>query len=226
MMLRAMALGAMLMVSAGQVVAQERLYGVASVIDGDTLEIHGMRIRLHGIDAPESAQLCERPSGKTWRCGQQASLALSDRIGSSSVTCRRTDTDRYGRMVAVCTEEGGDINAWMVAEGWAVAYTSYSRDYAGLEVTAKAASSNIWSGAFVMPWDWRRGQRVVETRPPRDARRTGCDIKGNVNRRGDRIYHLPAEHSYARTRIDEGKGERWFCSEEEARQAGWRRSGR
>ena len=226
MMLRAMALGAILMVSAGQVVAQERLSGVASVIDGDTLEIHGTRIRLHGIDAPESAQLCKRPSGKTWRCGQQASLALSDRLGRSPVTCRRTDTDRYGRMVAVCTEEGADINAWMVAEGWAVAYTRYSRDYAGLEARAKAAGSKIWSGAFVMPWEWRRGQRVVETRPPRDARRTGCDIKGNINRRGDRIYHLPAAHSYARTRIDEGEGERWFCSEEEARQAGWRRSGR
>jgi len=66
MMLRATALGAMLMVSAGQVVAQEQLSGVASVIDGDTLEIHGTRIRLHGIDAPESAQLCERSSGKTW----------------------------------------------------------------------------------------------------------------------------------------------------------------
>ena len=73
--------------------AAQTITGVASVTDGDSLEIRGIRIRLHGIDAPESRQLCTRPSGKTWRCGQQAALALSDRIGRRSVSCESREVD-------------------------------------------------------------------------------------------------------------------------------------
>ena len=78
------------------------LMGVASVVDGDTIEIRGQRIRLFGIDAPESSQLCERPTGARWRCGQQASFALADRIGRATVRCDPRDLDYYGRVVAVC----------------------------------------------------------------------------------------------------------------------------
>ena len=127
--------------------------------DGDSLEIRGTRIRLHGIDAPESRQLCTRPSGQTWRCGQRAALALSDQIGRRGVTCEARDTDRYGRTIAVCLQDGIDLNAWMVAEGWAVAYRQYSRDYVSDETEARSAGRNIWTGTFVMPWDWRRGAR-------------------------------------------------------------------
>lgn len=134
--------------------------GVASVIDGDTLEIRGTRIRLHGIDAPESSQRCTRPSGQKWRCGQQAALVLSDRIGHRGVSCDRRDIDRYGRTIAVCSQDGVDLNSWMVQEGWAVAYRQYSQDYVGEEADARRAGRNIWSGSFVMPWDWRRGVRT------------------------------------------------------------------
>ena len=156
-MLRMISLLAILL-SATPATANE-LNGVASVIDGDTVEIRGTRIRLHGIDAPESRQLCTRPSGQSWRCGQQAALALSDRIGRRSVSCVARDTDRYGRIIAVCSQDGIDLNAWMVAEGWAVAYRRYSLDYASAETEAQSAGRNIWSGTFVMPWDWRRGAR-------------------------------------------------------------------
>jgi endonuclease YncB( thermonuclease family) len=139
--------------------AAQTITGVASVTDGDSLEIRGIRIRLHGIDAPESRQLCTRPSGETWRCGQQAALALSDRIGRRSVSCESLDTDRYGRTIAVCLQDGVDLNAWMVREGWAAAYRQYSRDYVPAEADARRAVRNIWSGTFVMPWDWRRGAR-------------------------------------------------------------------
>lgn len=140
-------------------ISAETITGVASVTDGDTLEIRGTRIRLHGIDAPESSQRCTRPSGQEWRCGQQAALALSDRIGRRSVSCEERDIDRYGRTIAVCSQGGVDLNSWMVQEGWAVAYRQYSRDYVGEETEAWRAGRNIWSGTLVMPWDWRRGVR-------------------------------------------------------------------
>ena len=141
-------------------VAANNLVGVASVIDADTLEIHGVRIRLHGIDAPESRQLCTNPSGQQWRCGQQAALALSDRIGRRTVNCAVRDVDRYGRAIAVCTQDNQDLNRWLVSEGWAVAYRRYSRDYIGAEDQARRAGRNIWAGQFVMSWNWRRGQRL------------------------------------------------------------------
>jgi endonuclease YncB( thermonuclease family) len=141
-------------------VLAQTITGVASVTDGDSLEIRGTRIRLHGIDAPESRQLCTGPSGQQWRCGQQAALALSDRIGRRSVSCVTRDIDRYGRTIAVCSQDGVDLNRWMVSEGWAVAYRQFSRDYVAVEAEARRAGRNIWSGSFVMPWDWRRGVRT------------------------------------------------------------------
>jgi len=136
--------------------AQTPIIGVASVIDGDTIEIHGTRIRLFGIDAPKSSQLCVRPTGERWRCGQQASFALADRIGRATVSCEQRDIDRYGRVVAVCFKGAEDLDRWMVANGWAVAYRRYSLDYVAEEDAARRNRINIWSGEFDMPWDWRR----------------------------------------------------------------------
>ena len=140
-------------------VAKDRIVGVASVIDGDTIEIHGLRIRLFGIDAPESSQRCVRPTGERWRCGQQASFALADRIGRVTVSCQPRDLDRYGRVVAVCFKGSEDLNRWMVANGWAVAYKQYSLDYVADEFGARRSQTNIWSGEFEMPWDWRLQHR-------------------------------------------------------------------
>ena len=94
-----------LLVPSAAAAEPRQIVGVASVIDGDTIEIHGQRIRLFGIDAPESSQLCARPTGERWRCGQQASFALADRIGRATVSCQPHDLDRYGRIVAVCFQE-------------------------------------------------------------------------------------------------------------------------
>lgn len=133
--------------------AEDALTGVVSVVDGDTIEIHGTRIRLHGIDAPESAQMCFDADEQPWRCAQKASLALADRIGRAPATCRGEGTDRYARVIAVCFQDGEDLNDWMVARGWAVAYRRYSEDYVASEQAAKAAEAGIWSSRFVMPWD-------------------------------------------------------------------------
>ena len=202
--------------------AQADVSGQAAVIDGDTIEVRGSRVRLHGIDAPESAQTC-LDNGKLWLCGQHASRALSERIAGRSVDCKETAKDSYGRIVAVCLLGGTDLNAWMVAQGWALAYRRYSSAYAGEEASAKAARHGIWRGDFVAPWDWRAGIRNNRDR----GRNTGeCRIKGNIGRDGARIYHVPGGKYYERTRISPSKGERWFCSEAEARSAGWRKSRR
>jgi endonuclease YncB( thermonuclease family) len=137
-----------------------QITGIPSVIDGDTIEIHGQRIRLFGIDAPEGGQQCRRPDGTRWRCGQRAALALQDHIDRRPITCEQRDTDRYGRIVARCAVAGEDINAWLVANGWAVAYTRYSGDYVEQQIRARAERRGIWSGDFVIPSDWRRGARL------------------------------------------------------------------
>lgn len=100
-----------------------RVVGVATVIDGDTLEVHGHRIRLHAIDAPEGKQVCQWSDGSSWYCGQRAALALADKIGRSAATCIGRDHDRYGRMVAVCSVRGEDLNAgWFPKDGrWRIA---------------------------------------------------------------------------------------------------------
>ena len=132
--------------------------GIASVIDGDTIEIHGRRIRLHGIDAPESRQQCER-DGKRWACGKDAAFALADLIDRKPVSCDQRDTDRYGRIVAVCRLGNIDLNGWLVSQGYALAYRRYSRDYVDEEDEARQARAGIWAGEFVAPWDWRQGKR-------------------------------------------------------------------
>ena len=192
--------------------------GTASVIDGDTLEIHGQRIRFHGIDAPESRQLC-RLDGKPWQCGKDAANALADKIARRPVTCEDLGRDRYDRIIARCTVAGEDLEKWMVLQGLAVAYRRYSHDYVDQEAEARAARRGIWAGEFVKPWEWRRGKRLVANDNAPDQ----CHIKGNISRSGERIYHAPGGQYYDRTKIDPSKGERWFCSERQAKAAGWRR---
>ncbi len=199
------------------------------MIDGDTIDVGRTRVRLHGVDAPESGQSCIA-SGARWPCGRRATRALAERLGSRTVICEERDPDRYGRIVAVCRQDGRDINAWLVAKGWALAYRRYSRAYVDEERTARSAREGMWRGEFVAPWDWRRGKRLRDSartsRPSARAASKRCNIQGNIGRGGKRIYHMPSGHYYARTRIDTSRGERWFCSEREARAAGWRRAGR
>ena len=195
--------------------------GPAKVVDGDTLKVAGERIRLHGIDAPESRQLCFI-DGKPWQCGKDAANILSDEIARQPVTCEDLGRDRYERIIAKCTVAGEDIGAWMVSEGLALAYRSYSLDYVDEEADAHAARRGIWASEFVKPWDWRRGKRIAANENAPDQ----CHIKGNISSKSERIYHVPGGQYYDRTKIDPSKGERWFCSEAEARAAGWRRSKR
>lgn len=207
-------------------VSRPNVSGSGRVLDGDTLEIGRTRVRLHGIDAPESRQSCVA-DGRRWPCGERATRALASRIGSRTVNCEERDRDRYGRSVGVCREAGEDLNAWMVRQGWALAYRRYSRAYVAEESEARTARRGMWRGDFVKPWDWRRGERLAGITAASDNAAGGrCRIKGNIAQNGTRIYHMPGGQFYDRTRIDTSRGERWFCTENEARTAGWRRSRR
>ncbi|KQT80554.1 thermonuclease family protein [Methylobacterium sp. Leaf466] len=203
------------------------IVGRASVTDGDTLVIRETRIRLHGIDAPESAQTCKDATSKDYRCGQAAALALADHIGKRMVTCEPRDTDRYGRVVALCRADAEDLNAWMVREGHAIAYRRYAEDYVNAELTAKALRTGIWAGTFQDPSEWRRAHRAggEDTRPETvtpPTGKSGCTIKGNISAGGQRIYHLPGSRDYDWTRVNDRAGERMFCTGDEAKAAGWR----
>ena len=124
--------------------------GPARVIDGDTLEVQGEHIRLHGIDAPESRQLCFI-DGRRWQCGKDAANILADFINNRSVTCEDLGRDRYKRIIAKCTAAGEDIGSWMVRQGLALAYRRYSHDYVEEEAEAQAARRGIWASEFVKP---------------------------------------------------------------------------
>lgn len=139
--------------------AAELIIGRASVVDGDTLEVHGRRVRLFGIDAPEAGQTCQDAHGQAYRCGQKAASTLEARIGGGVVTCEPTDIDRYGREVAVCRVFGEDLGAWMVGLGWAVAYRTYSERYVPAEELARRRKLGLWAGRFTGPSGWRQDHR-------------------------------------------------------------------
>ena len=198
-------------------VAAATLTGKADIVDGDTIRVGGIPVRLYGIDAPEGRQTCQRDA-KTYACGKQATKTLATLIAGQSVQCEIIGRDDYARALGVCMVGDVELNRTMVRDGWALAFVKYSDRYAADQVAAEAAKAGLWAGSFVKPWEWRLGgaQAAQKTRT--------CAIKGNINGNGEHIYHLPFQHFYRRVRNDESKGERRFCTEQEALEAGWRRA--
>ena len=139
-----------------QPAAAQTITGRASIIDGDTLEIHGQRIRLSAIDAPESGQTCADANGKPWRCGTFAARAMDDLAGGKTLTCDPVDVDRYNRIVAVCYAGQTDVGAALVRAGLAMAYRKYGLDYVADEKAAQIEKQGMWAGQFEWPWDWRK----------------------------------------------------------------------
>ena len=204
-------------------------YGLGHSKDGDSLTVGSRQVRLFGIDAPEFDQTCNR-NGERWSCGSEAADYLSRLVTGRDVRCRLVSTDQYDRAVSRCTVGTTDINAAMVESGFATAFRQYSSDYTAAEARAKAAKRGIWAGTFEAPRAYRREEKqarsIATSRPVRSqgrsnawASRSACVIKGNQNRRGQWIYHLPGMPYYDRTRA-----EQLFCSEAEAQAAGYRRA--
>lgn len=187
------------------------------VVDGDTLDLGGRIYRLHGIDAPEAGQVCAEEGGGRWACGKAAIERLEELVHGSDVQCDDRGQDLYGRTIGVCIAAGVDVNARMVREGMAWAFRKYSEDYSSLEDDARGEHIGVWRHETVPPWEYRSHQwdQAAQASP------NGCPIKGNISGNG-RIYHAPWSPWYAKTRINEKKGERWFCDEAEAVAAGWR----
>lgn len=214
--------------------------GPAEVVDGDTIDMTGTRIRLVGIDAPESAQQCRR-DGQAWGCGADAAAAMREILAAGPLECTAQGADRYGRTLATCRNSLFDLGHEMVRRGLAMPSDDAPYEYAEARDLAKKLKFGMWAGEFDEPAAWRAAHPQVtpqlarsETTASRPASRVraaaapaerryangmGCAIKGNHSRYGDYIYHLPGQRYYDTTRP-----ERLFCTEREAMAAGFRRS--
>lgn len=143
------------LLSGGPALAHD-LIGQASIIDGDTLEMHGIRIRLWGIDAPESTQLCRNEESSQYRCGAKAANDLDAFIARRPVSCSPVSEDQYGRTVATCSVAGVDLGAWLVSNGLALDWPQFSQGrYQAAQHDADHAGKGMWAGSYVAPWLYR-----------------------------------------------------------------------
>jgi endonuclease YncB( thermonuclease family) len=139
---------------------QELIAGGVKVVDGDTLVLDGRRIRLVGIDAPELRQICQRDH-RPWPCGKAARDHLAGLIGGAKATCEAGGSDRYDRLLAVCSSGGRDLNAAMVDAGYAVAFGDYEAEESG----AREKRLGIWAGTFDAPRTWRQTHGGMDEAP-------------------------------------------------------------
>jgi micrococcal nuclease len=192
---------------------------VVGVTDGDTIRIRvegrTERVRVIGIDTPEL---------RTRDCyAQQAASRMQSLVQGKQVRLARDpsqdDRDRYGRLLRhVLLPDGRSVAVVLIEGGYGTEYT-YDVPYAGraahqaAEASARAARRGVWASGC-------RAAPASPTAGPTSGGR--CLIKGNLSSDGERIYHVPGGRSYDRTVVTESRGERWFCTEAEARAAGWR----
>ena len=153
------------------------LVGRASVVDGDTIEIHGERIRIFGIDAPETTQLCRGSDGLHYRCGAKAANELSQFMGQSTIACTPVAVDRYARQVTTCMVDDRDVAEWLVRNGHALDWPKYSHGkYSAAQAQAAQDEMGIWAGSFAQPWRYRDCMKL------RAATRECSDLSSMVSR--------------------------------------------
>jgi endonuclease YncB( thermonuclease family) len=192
--------------------------GPGEALSGDLLRVAGTTMRLAGIEAPEQQQTCGA-GNRRQSCGAAAQAALARLVGGRSVSCTQSGSDSAGRPLVTCTQGKIDINGELVRQGHAFAAGSLFATYSGLEREARNAKVGIWAaGEVERPSEFRSKLWAEAKRRSPD----GCPIKGRVTTGGSRIYVLPWSPDYDRGRIQKARGERWFCSEQEAEAAGFR----
>ena len=196
------------------------------VIDGDTLEIDGHTVQLYGIDAPELGQHCER-NGDLWAGGMEAALFLQKTVTFEGppIECAPWDEERPddgggGLVIGVCQVGPKVVGLAMVQNGYAVALPDSFPDYKEAEKQARQARLGLWQSDFVPPWEWREGTGA-DARSSDWIRR--CNVKGALGPAGEALYYVPTDQSYEDVASDPARGEQMFCSDEEARAAGWTR---
>lgn len=219
-------LAALLLAAGGTSARAQSLSGAAEAVDGDTLSLSGVLVRLSGIDAVEKGQLCVR-NGAEWACGEDAREQLAELVRDRPVDCRGGATDAQGRIVARCTVGQIDLAETMVLSGYAISVPAEAADYSEVEGRARQFTLGIWGAEFEQPHDWRAAHPEAAPQPKKVAAAPakqrvyrdsfGCAIKGNRSYRGDWIYYLPGQPYYDVTRPEE-----LFCTEAEAQAAGYR----
>jgi len=194
-----------------------KLVGRAVVGTGDTLRLQGTSVRLSGIEAPDHGQQCMRDGSKHWKCGVAAKQALAKLVSGQTVACDVSGRDRAGVPLATCYVKDKDLAAELVRAGHVFSSGGLFSGYSGVESEAKSLKAGIWAGEAQRPADYRAKRWEEAKRAAPD----GCPIKGSVSS-GSRVYVLPWSPKYDHVKIKSAKGERWFCSEQEAQSAGWR----
>ena len=147
-------LSIILLISSNIVLAKT-INGKPRIVDGDTIHIKSNKIRLHGIDAPETKQTC-KVDNEEWHCGKQSTKELKKLISNQEVKCITNDVDIYNRFVAICYVNEININQWMVESGWAIAYRYYSTDYIIQEKYARDNKLGVWKSEFMKPYAYRQ----------------------------------------------------------------------
>ena len=196
---------------------------VQKAVDGDTLKIlmDGQRetVRLIGIDTPESVHP-DKSRNTEW--GKRASEFTKGRLEGKKIQLEFgvQERDKYGRLLAYVYTDEGFFNEVLVREGWAKVSTyppnvKYVERFKAAQKEAQKKRVGIWSS---------EKPPTAESSDDRTSDNSSQKIKGNINKRGHKIYHCPGQKHYEQTVIDESKGERWFDTEEEAQAAGWRKA--
>lgn len=129
--------------------------GSGSAVEGDLVSVNGSAVKLWGVDAPDAGQMCQTKANQTYDCFTIAKDRLSSYIGQSQVTCYIRGKDSHGQSIGTCAVNGLDLAALMVRDGWALAYTSITPQYADLEGEAQARERGIWAGRVEAPWRYR-----------------------------------------------------------------------
>jgi micrococcal nuclease len=206
--------------------ARGERHEVVRVIDGDTIQVDVdgslERVRYIGIDTPETVH----PRKGVECFGKEASAKNAALVGGKTVRLVRdvSDRDRYGRLLRYVWVDDVFVNLELVREGYAQVSTyppdvEHTDAFIAAQREAREANRGLWAACPAPPEPEPKPRQAA---PTATAGPKGCTIKGNINSKGDKIYHRPDCPSYAQTKIDESAGQRWFCSPAEAEAAGWR----